>query len=313
MKKGICQGAFPPSISTTECIEIAATQGFQAIELVLEGPKWLNSEVLGDNQLVKEIAKSVGMGNTRSEALTPETPNVKLEKFHDRAEEMGITISSISGMLHWFYRFTSNKKKHVNRALEIGKRLIEEAAILGADTVLIVPGLVTRNCSYKEAYRRAGENIAKLIPVAEEFEINLALENVWNRFLLSPLEMNTFINSFHSEYVGVYFDVGNILEYGFPSDWISVLGLKIKKVHLKDYKRSIGNINGFTHLLQGDVPWDRVMSSLKSVGYDDYLIVEVPPYPSGPPDKSVAAASDSLDFLISGGTSGIGKNNAGES
>ena len=299
MKKGICQGAFPSNLSVEECIEIAAKAGFDGIELVLEDPGRLNSEVISEDEILQAIAKSVGMDQPRKGAITLSTTVDRLHAIKERAQENGIEISSIASMLHWFYRFTSPSKKQVEQALLIGETLIQYAAILGAKTVLIVPGLVTPRCSYAEAYDRAYSNINKLIPLAEEKNVTLGIENVWNRFLLSPLEMRRFIESFNNSHVGVYFDIGNILAYGFPSDWITTLDKHIKAIHCKDYIRQIGNIQGFTYLLQGDINWERVLRSLRQIEYGGYITVEVPPYKSVFASKAVFDSSTSLDKILS--------------
>jgi L-ribulose-5-phosphate 3-epimerase len=112
-------------------------------------------------------------------------------------------------------------------------------------------------------------------PEAERRKVAIAIENVWNRFLLSPLEVRDLIDHLGSPYVGVYFDAGNILAYGYPQQWISILGARIKRVHVKDFRSDIGNIQGFANPLQGDVPWLAVRSALESVGYQGYITAEV--------------------------------------
>ena len=162
--------------------------------------------------------------------------------------------------------------------------MLEVASWLKVNTILVVPGAVdvifdpTRPVvSYEVVYQRAQESLKKLVPLAEKFKVNIAIENVWNKFLLSPLEMRHFVDEFDSEYLGVYFDVGNVILYGYPEQWIKILGKRIKKVHFKDFKREIGTLAGFVNLLYGDVNWPAVIKALQDVQYDDYVIAELFP------------------------------------
>ncbi len=106
------------------------------------------------------------------------------------------------------------------------------------------------------------------------------MENVWNKFLLSPLEMKSFVDQFHSKNVGVYFNVANTLAIAYPEHWIEILGSRIKRVHFKDYRRNVGSVDGFCDMLSGDVDWPAVMAALRKVGYDGWIAAEmIPPVP----------------------------------
>ena len=82
------------------------------------------------------------------------------------------------------------------------------------------------------------------MPGGERAKVLLNPENLWNKFLLSPLEMRSFVDLFHSPWVGAHFDTGNVMQYGYPEDWILTLGPRIKRVHIKDFKRSFGDSSG---------------------------------------------------------------------
>jgi hexulose-6-phosphate isomerase len=145
---------------------------------------------------------------------------------------------------------------------------------LGAKTLLLVPAVVNERVTYEEAMQRSKAEIASLIPVAEFCGVTIAVENVWNKFLLSPLEFCDYVDAFPSEHFKAYFDVGNIMLYGYPHHWIRTLGpSRLDKVHLKDFQ--VGP-KKFVNLLEGDVPWKEVRRALEDIGYDDYLTVEVP-------------------------------------
>ena len=184
---------------------------------------------------------------------------------------------------------------------------IETAKTFSADSVLIIPGHVGVSFApglgvipYDIASDRALTAMKKLTPVAEKHEINIGLENVWNNFLLSPLEMRDFIDKIDSPYVGSYFDVGNVVATGYPEHWIKILGKRIKKVHFKDYRINPGGLGGFVDLLSGDVNWPAVMGAFKAVGYSSWATAEMlPPYKHYS-DQIIYNTSLAMDRIIGG-------------
>jgi len=155
---------------------------------------------------------------------------------------------------------------------------------------LVVPGAVnvafepgSEIVEYDVAYERALSALKELAPVAEELKVSIGVENVWNKFLLSPMEMRDFIDAVGSPYVGSYFDVGNVLFCGYPEHWVKILGSRIKKVHFKDYRRNVGSLDGFVDLLAGDVDYKSVKAALDKIGYDNWVTAEMlPPYAQYP-------------------------------
>ena len=145
---------------------------------------------------------------------------------------------------------------------------------------------------YDVCFKRASEAIIKLVPVAEKLGVAIAVENVWNKFLLSPLEMREFIDNFNTSQVGVYFDVGNVLLTGYPDQWIRILGSRIKRVHIKDFKRSVGTADGFVDLLDGDVDFEAVKQALSEINYNGYVTAEMIPFSPGRPEKTAAAMKE---------------------
>src|SRR5208283_203670 len=144
---------------------------------------------------------------------------------------------------------------------------------LGTDALLFIPGTVdvffnpaSEVIPYDILFASAKEGTQRLLRAAEQCKVALCVENVWNKFLLSPIEMRDFIDGFDSEFVAAYFDVGNVVAFGYPQHWIRILGKRIKRVHFKDYKIAAGNANGFCDLLEGDVNWHEVVKALKAVG-----------------------------------------------
>jgi L-ribulose-5-phosphate 3-epimerase len=191
----------------------------------------------------------------------------------------GLEIPSVCGALHWQYPLSDPDPSVRQKGVEALIYSIEDAVVYGADTVLLVPGRVTADVAYNQVWERSVAEIKKAIPVAEAQKVYIAIENVWNSFLLSPLEAVRYIDQFESDYVKFYFDCGNILAFGFPEQWIRILGDRIAKIHIKEYSISKANNEGRgagfrVDLMEGDVNWPAVMKALDEIGYDDWAITE---------------------------------------
>ena len=187
------------------------------------------------------------------------------------ARQAGVPIHSIvyGG---WGAPFSDPNPKVIDKGLAGMETALRSAKALGADTVLLVPALVTEKVGYGDAYKRSQKHIHKLLPLAEELGVVIAVENVWNKFLLSPLEFARYVDEFDSPWIKAYFDIGNVIIFGFAQDWIRTLGKRIVKIHLKDFKRK-----GYkwTNLLDGDVNWPEVRRALDEIGYDGFLTTEL--------------------------------------
>jgi len=151
---------------------------------------------------------------------------------------------------------------------------LHNAKLWGSDTVLLVPAVVNSETSYRDAWSRSQREIRKLLPLAEELKVVIAIEEVWNKFLLSPLEMAQYIREFQSPWVKAWFDVGNVVIYGYPQDWIRTLGNSIVKVHLKDFKSKEDGY-AWVNLGDGDVDWPAVRQAFSDTGYSGTAIVEL--------------------------------------
>ncbi|MBQ7075721.1 MAG: sugar phosphate isomerase/epimerase [Clostridia bacterium] len=275
MKKGISIWSFAET-DLKKCMAIAKDAGFDGIELALDqhGP--------------------VSMDSTKEDIM----------KVKAMAEEIGIELYSVACGLYWTYNYTSANEENVKLAKEITKKQLEVASWLGCDTILVVPGAVEvafdpgEIVEYDVAYQRAQSALKELAPVAENLGVSIGVENVWNRFLLSPMEMAKFIDEIGSNYVGSYFDVGNVLFSGYPEHWIKILNNRIKKVHFKDYRRAAGDLHGFVDLLAGEVNWPSVMTQLEKVNYDGWVTAEMlPPY-SHYPETIIYNTSNAMDKII---------------
>ena len=204
------------------------------------------------------------------------------EKMKAASEKTGLPIHSVMNMDHWDYPFSSADPAVVERSLEGARVSMHNAHLWGASTVLLVPAVVNAQTTYKEAYERSQVAIRKLIPLADELNVTLALEEVWNKFLLSPLEFAHYIDEYHTPRVRAYFDVGNVVLYGYPQDWIRVLGKRIAKLHIKDFsfrrqKGTDNSVAAWVPLGEGDIDWSAVYTALRDIGYEGAATLELDP------------------------------------
>jgi len=227
--------------------------------------------------------------------ITPATTKKECEAIAAGAKAARIEMASLATGLFWRRPLTSSDPAVREEGLDIGARLIERAKWLGLDAVLVLAGLVDADTSYDVCYERGLKAIKKLARVAARHRVRIGVENVWNKFLLSPLEMRDFVDACDSKYVGAYFDIGNVLLTGFPDQWIRILGRRIVRIHAKDFRVGVGNLEGFCDLLDGDVPWKKTMRALKAVGYKSYVTSEIVPWRRG----LTAKTSRAMDKILS--------------
>ncbi len=276
MKKGVSQWAFPAAMKLEECMQRAREAGFEGIEVALAEEGEINLESTKDD----------------------------MERIAASSRKAGIGLTSLATGLFWDYSLTSEKAEVREKARGIVSKMLELASYLGVDTILVVPGAVdvffkpdVERVSYDIVYERAKDALKELAETAEEYKVNIGVENVWNKFLLSPLETRNFLDEIGSDYVGAYFDVGNVLVTGYPEQWIRILGRRIKKVHFKDFKTDIGNIRGFVDLLEGNVNWPEVIKAFRDIGYNGYAIAELFPYACHP-EALIYNTSKSMDLIL---------------
>src|SRR5712691_8048598 len=218
-----------------------------------------------------KLARDVGF----EVAQVPTEPDQrKAEEIKRAAEAANIRIDSVMNMDHWKYPLSSSDRAVVEKSLAGMRTSLHNAKLWGSDAVLIVPAVVNPQTSYRDAWTRSQKEIRSLIPLAEELKVVIAIEEVWNKFLLSPLEMVQYLGEFHSPWVQAWFDVGNVVLYGYPQDWIRTLGKRIVKVHLKDFKRT-ENGYAWVNLGDGDVDWPAVRRSFSDIGYAGSVIAEL--------------------------------------
>jgi hexulose-6-phosphate isomerase len=199
------------------------------------------------------------------------------EEVKEASTRARIKIHSVMNMDHWKYPLSSDKPEDVNHSVQGMETSLRNAKLWGADTVLLVPAVVNANTSYQEAYTRSQKVIReRILPLAQELKVVIGIEEVWNKFLLSPLEFARYVDEFKSPWVRAYFDVGNIVLFGYPQDWIRTLGKRIVKVHLKDF--SIDRPNGkfyWKNLGEGEIDWLEVRKALSEIAYSGYVTLEI--------------------------------------
>ena len=203
-----------------------------------------------------------------------ETDPRKAEEFKKASDATKVRIHSVMNSAHWKYPLSSADPAVVAESMKGMETSLKNAQLWGADTVLLVPAVVNPQTSYKDAWTRSQVQIRKLIPMAEKMKVVIGIEEVWNKFLLSPLEMARYVDEFKSPWVRAYVDVGNIVFYGYPQDWIRTLNKRICKLHFKDF-RFKNMKTDFVNLREGDIDWKEVYKALAEVGYKGSATVEL--------------------------------------
>src|SRR5215469_10982179 len=238
IKKGLWFGMLPENLSVADRYKLARDVGFEVVQAPTEP----------DERKAEEVKKA--------------------------ADAAGVRIDSVMNMDHWKYPLSSSDPAVVEKSLTGMRASLHNARLWGSDAVLLVPAVVNAQTSYRDAWTRSQKQIRTLLPLAEDMKIVIAIEEVWNKFLLSPLEMAKYIEEFHSPWIKAWFDVGNVLLYGYPQDWIHTLGNSIVKVHVKDFKRK-DNGYAWVNLGDGDVDWAAVRQAFADIGYSGSAIAEL--------------------------------------
>lgn len=212
----------------------------------------------------------------------------------------GLSAASVCCSTHWKKPLTDPDPGVREEGLRGLQQALRDAKAYGASSVLLVAGAVKKNVSYDDAYKRSQSEIRKALPLAEQLGVKIAIENVWNQFLLSPLEAARFIDEFNSPAIGWHFDVGNVINYGWPEQWIHILGKRIQKLHIKEYSRAkrdkTGPSSGFNvKYLEGDNDWPAIMKALDDVGYTGWGIAE---QPGGNSPEGLKELSDGMDRIF---------------
>ena len=207
---------------------------------------------------------------------------IPLEEYKNAVKETGVLVEGVVDSVHWNRTLSDPRPAEREFAVKSLCQALRDCKETGGTSVLLVPGVVKENVSYADCYKRSQEEIRKAIPVARETGVKIAIEDVWNHFLLSPLEAARYVDEFEApDAVGWHMDIGNILAFGWPEQWIQTLGHRIVKTHFKEFSRKKQNNEGMAkgfsvELLEGDNNWPAIMKALDDVGYHTWACLEVP-------------------------------------
>jgi L-ribulose-5-phosphate 3-epimerase len=218
-----------------------------------------------------QMAKDAGF----EEIECPTTPEqARAEEMLAASKTTGLRIHSVMNQEHWRSPLSSGDRAVVDKSMEGMRTSLRNAKLWGADTVLLVPAVVNPETSYQQAWERSQREIRKLIPLAEELKVIIGIEEVWNKFLLSPLEFAKYVDEFNSPWIRAYFDVGNVAINSYPADWIRTLGKRIVKLHIKDFSFR-KNVANFSPLLEGDIDFKAIHAALLEIGYKGTATLEL--------------------------------------
>ncbi|GHU66003.1 hypothetical protein AGMMS49983_14770 [Clostridia bacterium] len=275
MKTAVSMYTFDQGVDYGEAIDQIAKAGYDGVEFVVSEGGQLN------------------MKSSDKDILA----------LKNRANDAGLKMCSVGAWNLWEYNLVAEDLKEYQHAMDIVKKQIDVAEACGGDTVLVVPGWVGTPFApgivpYELAYERAQERLRILGQYAAAAKVFIGVENVWNKFLLSPVEVKMFLDEINAEYVGFYFDVGNIIYIGYPDQWMRILRDRIKKLHFCDCRADQNGLGMFVDLLEGDVDFEAVMHTAREIGYDDWAVVEFLPNYKKFPYQSVINAKLSLDTIL---------------
>jgi hexulose-6-phosphate isomerase len=226
----------------------------------------------------------------------PTTPDAReADEIKAASEKTGLKIHSVMNQAHWRLPLSSGDPTEVDESMRGMETSLRNAHLWGADTVLLVPAVVNAKTGYKDAWTRSQAQIRKLIPLAKQLKVIIAVEEVWNKFLQSPLEFATYVDEFRSPWVRAYFDVGNVVINGYPQDWIRTLGKRIVKLHIKDFRFKDRQAQ-FVALREGEIDWLAVHAALTEIGYEGTATVELP----GGDEAYLREVSKRFDLILRG-------------
>jgi L-ribulose-5-phosphate 3-epimerase len=260
--KGISYLSFENGLSNTESIDSALTQtksnGFDALELSVS---------------------SEGVINTN-------TSKAECEIIRKKINDSGVFVDSIATGMSWGVSPTSDDESIRKQSISLHQDAIKVASYLECKAILFVPGVVKSPISpeivrYDRALDRLREAINQCLPIAEDLNVDLCMENVWNGFFYSPIELRDFVDSFNSDRLGIYLDIGNLIGYQqYPPHWVELLNSRIKRVQIKDFQENFDWTGSFSFcdIGAGDVPWSETIAALNSIQYKSTIIAEMLPW-----------------------------------
>lgn len=283
MIKGISYLSFENGLANTQSIESALAQtktyGFDALELAI----------------------------STEGVLKTSTTKAECKIIRQKIDDSGIFVDSLASGMSWGISPTSEDEATRNKSISLHKDALQVASNLGCKALLFVPGVVKSPISseivrYDKALDRIRDAINQLLPIADDLDVDLCMENVWNGFFYSPIELRDFVDSFESNKLGVYLDVGNLIGYQqYPPHWIELLNSRIKRVQIKDFQENFDWTGSFSFcdIGTGDVPWKETIEALKSINYQNTIIAEMLPWDETILSRTSAAMDQLFDFNTS--------------
>jgi L-ribulose-5-phosphate 3-epimerase len=240
-----------------------------------------------------ELAHDAGFEQIECPTMPDER---EAEETKTAAEKTGLRIHSVMNQAHWQYPLSSSDPAVVAQSVKGMETSLRNAHFWGADTVLLVPAVVNAQTSYRDAWVRSQAEIRKLIPMARDLKVIIGVEEVWNKFLLSPLEFARYVDEFSSPWVRAYFDVGNVVIFGYPQDWIRTLGKRIVKLHIKDFRFEKREAAEWVPLREGEINWPEVYKALAEIGYRGTATVEL----DGGDEAYLREVNRRFDLILTG-------------
>lgn len=287
MKLGINQFCWPTSMDVREAMEASKRLGYETFETCF------TAAGAGGGG----VTDALDISAYHNHLLNMDSTDAQVRELRRISDDLALPIHSVGGIVSFsIYPLTAEDAPTVQKSEYAIKKMLDAAQILGASTVLVIPGMLTENMEYAAAYARVQERLSRLADYAPC--VDLAVENVWNNFLYSPLELSRFVDETGRKNLGIYFDVANARRFGYPQQWIKTMGGRIKGLHLKDYRMSVDNIHAFTNLLDGDVDWTRVSAALGEIGYFGDAVVELIPPARSHVELTLAYAKATAERLF---------------
>ena len=280
MIKGISYLSFENGLSNNESIESALSQtksnGFDALELSVS-----NEGVINTN-----------------------TSKTECETIRQQIDDSGVFVDSIATGMSWGISPTSDDEVVRKNSIRLHQEALKVASYLECKALLFVPGVVKSPISseivrYDRALDRLRDAINQLLPIAEDLDVDLCMENVWNGLFYSPIELRNFVDSFNSDKLGVYLDIGNLIGYQqYPPHWIELLNSRIKRVQIKDFQENFDWTGSFSFcdIGTGDVPWKETIEALKTINYQNTIIAEMLPWDETILSRTSAAMNQLFNF-----------------
>ncbi len=238
-------------------------------------------------------------------ALSIDATEAECKEILEFANNENIAIPSTASGLYWSRSIGDSDESNRSQATKDLEKMLRISSWLGSKTLLVIPGAVDvffmperKPQPYAEVWQNSTRILANFVTLAEQLNVRIGIENVWNKFLNSPQEMAQYVDQFSSPFVGAYVDVANLQLTGYAEDWIRHLSHRVVGVHFKDFRKSIGNLDGFVDLLEGDVNWVEVMSALQEIRYQGPVCAELIPCYKHFPEVRIQNCSNAMDAIL---------------